>query len=96
VLLIILIWRLGPQQILAALGKIGWYAALIVPLASTSVYGSSPEAQPARMLRTEGCRATQPATRWRRGRAVLHLHYLRATAHHTPERPPGMAIAFSE
>jgi len=31
-LLIILIWRLGPQEILAALGKIGWYAALILPL----------------------------------------------------------------
>ena len=31
-LLIILIWRLGSQQILAALTKIGWYAALIFPL----------------------------------------------------------------
>jgi hypothetical protein len=31
-LLIILIWRLGPQEIIAALGKIGWYAALILPL----------------------------------------------------------------
>jgi hypothetical protein len=31
-LLIILIWRLGPQEILAALIKIGWYAALILPL----------------------------------------------------------------
>jgi len=31
-LLIILIWRLGPQEILAALSRIGWYAALILPL----------------------------------------------------------------
>jgi hypothetical protein len=31
-LLIILIWRLGLQQILAALSRIGWYAALILPL----------------------------------------------------------------
>jgi hypothetical protein len=31
-LLIVLIWQLGPQEILAALGQIGWYAALIIPL----------------------------------------------------------------
>jgi hypothetical protein len=31
-LLVILIWQLGPQEILAALSRIGWYAALIVPL----------------------------------------------------------------
>lgn len=31
-LLVILIWRLGPQEILAALSQIGWYAALILLL----------------------------------------------------------------
>jgi hypothetical protein len=31
-LLVILIWRLGPQELLAALGTIGWYFALILPL----------------------------------------------------------------
>ena len=31
-LLIILIWRLGPQQVFAALGNIGWYAGLILVL----------------------------------------------------------------
>jgi hypothetical protein len=54
-LLVILIWRLGPQDILAALSKIGWYAALILPLYAAH------HAMRALALRT--CPVCRPQTR---------------------------------